>query len=129
MMYTASLLRIARLIVPREYFITARSFAAPFCSDESERYVEAETPKKALEKFASEYSHPAGLYAAECWTDANAYHKRQEPLARWESYDLQGEKLAIGDKHAYVRERREDGNVYIDGKAVVVGKPKDGSIV
>jgi hypothetical protein len=65
-----------------EFFITARSFAAPFVSDETERYMEADTAADALELFAVVYSHPCGLYAAEAWESADAYHKRGEPLAR-----------------------------------------------
>lgn len=46
-----------------EYFITARSFAAPFVSDESTHFIEANSPEEALTKFAEGYSHPFGLIA------------------------------------------------------------------
>ena len=112
-----------------EYFITARSFAAPFCSDTSEKYVEADSPRAALEAFASDYSHPCGLYAAECWSSADAFHKREKALAVWESNDLQAEKRATMNKGAFSRERRADG-LYIDDVRVVVhGDPRQGSVV
>lgn len=67
----------------REFFITARSFAAPFFSDESTGYVKAESAEAALTKFAAGYSHPFGLYAAEAWESADHYQKSKVPLARW----------------------------------------------
>lgn len=66
-----------------EYFIFANSFAAPFFSDDSTSYISAETPQAALTKFAAEYSHPCGLYAAICYASADAMHKKQQPLAKW----------------------------------------------
>lgn len=68
-----------------EFFITARSFAAPFVSDESTHYVDADTAPDALDLLAASYTHPCGLYAAEAWESADAYHKRKDPLARWRS--------------------------------------------
>ena len=66
-----------------EYFIVAESFAAPFVSDRSESFWKGETPEAALKDYAQKYSHPAGLYAALLYADANAYHKNAAPLARW----------------------------------------------
>ena len=68
-----------------DFFITARSFAAPFVTDESTHYVTADTSQQALEDFAASYSHPCGLYAAEAWESADDYHKHREPAARWRS--------------------------------------------
>lgn len=66
-----------------EYFIVANSFAAPFISDTSKGFVEANSPEEALNKFAENYTHPCGLYAAVCYKDANAEAKRERVLARW----------------------------------------------
>jgi hypothetical protein len=66
-----------------EFFIVANSFAASFFSDTSEKFVTAPSAKDALEKFAREYKHPAGLYAALCYRDANARAKGEKPLAKW----------------------------------------------
>jgi hypothetical protein len=66
-----------------EYFIDANSYAAPFVSDNSTKYVEADTPQEALEKFAADYKHPAGLYVAFAYESADDMHKGKYPLARW----------------------------------------------
>ncbi len=68
-----------------EYFIEANSFAAPFFSDTSSGFVEADSPEQALLRFKDDYKHPCGLYAAVCYQDANAKHKGHEPLAKWVS--------------------------------------------
>lgn len=68
-----------------EYFIEANSFAAPFFSDTSSRFIIAESPADALLSFKEEYTHPCGLYAAVCYEDANAKHKGRKPLAKWVS--------------------------------------------
>ena len=67
----------------REYFIIANSLAAPWFSDTSQKFVEAESPEEALDSFVGSYAHPYGLYAAVCYEDANARAKGDEPLARW----------------------------------------------
>ena len=68
-----------------EYFVVANSFAAPLQSDESTHYVRGKTPEDALQRFANSYRHPAGLYAANLYADANAYHKHEKTLAKWRS--------------------------------------------
>lgn len=76
-----------------EFFIVANSFAAPFFSDTSTHYQQADTAEKALELFAKQYKHPYGLYAACVYENADAYHKNQKPLAKWlsnESRFMQG---------------------------------------
>jgi hypothetical protein len=66
-----------------EYFVWANSNAAPFFSDESTGYIEADSPQSALDLYVFGYDHPAGLYAANVYENADAYHKRQAPLARF----------------------------------------------
>ncbi len=78
-----------------EYFIVANSFAAPFFSDETEKFVFGETPKDALLKFVQEYKHPSGLFSAWLYKDANAERKNEQPLAKWHSNaaKYQGQKV------------------------------------
>lgn len=64
-----------------EFFVWANSNAAPFFSDESTGYVDADDPTSALAIFVNDYSHPAGLYAANVYASADAYHKKEAPLA------------------------------------------------
>lgn len=73
-----------------EFFIVANSFAAPFFSDKSTAFIEADSPEQALESFAASYSHPCGLYSAGAYENANAMHKNEPPLARWLSNKAAG---------------------------------------
>lgn len=66
-----------------EYFVVANSKAAPFASDQSTTYVIGETPQEALRKFVMDYSHPCGLYSANLYESADAYHKSRPPLTRF----------------------------------------------
>lgn len=66
-----------------EYYVVTQSKAAPFFSDSGYQFVEAETPQAALEKARAEYNHPAGLFAAAVYTDANAERKGEKALDRW----------------------------------------------
>lgn len=75
-----------------EYYIEANSFAAPFFSDPSHAYVEGNTPSAALLKFAANYKHPCGLYAANAYTSADARNKGEGPLAQWQSNAARGIK-------------------------------------
>ena len=67
----------------KEYFIRANSFSAPFCSDTSNHYIKAETPREALNKFALEYKHPAGLYSANLYNNADDMHKGKDPIIKF----------------------------------------------
>lgn len=67
----------------KEFFIWSNSFAAPFFSDEATGFITASTAEEALVKFAKDYSHPAGLYAANVYACSDDYHKRKPALAEW----------------------------------------------
>ena len=109
-----------------EYFITANSFAAPFFSDTSEKFVSAETPASALEKFAAEYSHPCGLYAAFCYESADAYHKSAKPLAKW-LCNHEVEKMRLTkDMGSYSFLGHAPGDFEVNGKRHRVENPKGG---
>jgi hypothetical protein len=66
-----------------EYFVVTNSFAAPFVSDTDVRFIVADDPASALTEVVNTYRHPAGLYSAAVYPDANAKHKGDEPLLMW----------------------------------------------
>lgn len=113
----------------KEYFIFATSFAAPFCSDTSHEFVTAESPQAALEQFAGSYGHPCGLYAAACYESAEAYHKGQNPLAKWVcNHELEKQRLTAG-KGCYSYLGKGVGLFEIDGVLHKVENPKAGKVV
>lgn len=113
-----------------EYFINARSFAAPFVSDTDTSYESAESPQAALNAYAARYNHPAGLYAAEAYDSADAYHKRVKPLAQWLCNHEQARQrltTAIGGAYSYLG--NAPGDFEINGERHVIADPKGGSVV
>ncbi len=112
-----------------EYFIVANSFAAPFVSDTSEKFVVATTPEEALKQYAAEYSHPAGLYAAVAYKDANAKAKGEEPVARWLcNHELEKQRLT-NDMGAYSYLGHGPGDFEVDGKRHMIADPKGGKVI
>lgn len=63
----------------REFFIHYVTFPAPFFGEQGQVYQEADTAQEALEIAAE------GMYRAEAYENADALHKKQEPLARYMS--------------------------------------------
>ena len=114
--------------MPR-YFIVANSFAAPWVSDTSMCFQGGSTPEDALETFAASYNHPAGLYAAELYADANAYHDGHQPLARWLSNHEQALQAATKGKDAYSYYGHQPRCFKVDHKVIEIEKPKKGSLV
>lgn len=113
-----------------EYFIRANSFAAPIVSDESEHYVEAETPEAALESFAAGYSHPAGLYAAVVYRDhRSSVEKDATPLATWLCNHERVKLERTKDLGSYGYYGHGPGKFEIDGELIEVDNPKQGSVV
>jgi hypothetical protein len=106
-----------------EFYIEANSFAAPFFSDQSHAYIEAETAAQALEQFAASYSHPCGLYAAVAYTSADARNKGEKPLARW----LSNQAIRLEGVTGSIR-MDAPGRGEINGEAVVIENPKEGRI-
>jgi hypothetical protein len=107
-----------------EWFVVAASFAAPFISDPSTHFVTAASPEAALEQLTLEYRHPAGLYAAQVYASAEAFHKGFKPLATWLSNHAQ----AIEQGTATITSHGP-GDVTIDGKRQRVPDPKAGRVV
>ena len=111
------------------YFIQSNSFAAPIISDTATAFVEANSPSEALERYAARYSHPAGLYAASAYADANAYHEGAQPLARYLSnHELHKQRLTR-DKPAYSYYGESPGKFEIDGESHCIENPKGGRVV
>lgn len=111
-----------------EYFIEANSFAAPFFSDTSEHWIEANNPKEALEKLAIEYTHPCGLFAAVCYKDANARYKGQKPIAKWLcNHELAKQENSPEGSYSYLGHGA--GKFEIDGKLITVEYPKEGKVI
>ncbi len=67
----------------QEYFVVANSFAAPFVSDTSTSYIKGTSPENAMSRFIELYKHPAKLYAANLYKNADDYHKGKTPLAQF----------------------------------------------
>jgi len=112
-----------------EYFIRANSFAAPFFSDDSTEYVEAETPTVALEKFAKNYKHPAGLYAAVLYASADDYHKGNKPLLKWLcNHEIEKMRLTK-DLGSFTFLGKGPGKFEINNTLHVVPDPKSGQII
>jgi hypothetical protein len=113
----------------REYFIRANSFAAPFFSDESSSYVEADDPRSALETFAAAYTHPCGLYAAVCYASADAYYKKQPALAKWFcNHEIEKQRLTK-DTPAYSYFGHGPGDFELNHERHTVADPKAGRVV
>jgi hypothetical protein len=111
-----------------EYFIQARSFGAPFVSDESTAYMEAASPQRALELYAAGYDHPAGLYAAEAYTNADAFHKGEKPLAQWLCNHERAKQQLTADLDRYPYLGHGPGDFEIDGVRHHIDDPKSGSV-
>lgn len=110
-----------------EFFIVANSFAAPFVSDTSTKHIEAETAEAALEAFAAAYSHPAGLYAAICYGNADAYHKSGKPLAKWMSNQAQFMQENANAPCSVFS--KAPGSVELNGEPHRIKNPKAGAVV
>ncbi len=112
-----------------EYFIVANSFAAPFVSDTSESFQEADSPENALKLFAARYSHPARLFAAACYSSATDFHKGKASLARWLCNHELARQKAMKPKEACMYEGIAPGRFKVNGNLIVVEKPFEGRIV
>lgn len=111
-----------------EFFITAQSFAAPFVSDPSDAFVEAETPEAALEQFAADYKHPMGLYSANAYESADAERKGADPLAIYRSNMTQAIERATAELGSYSL-LREGNRFELNGEWHEVEDPRGGSVV
>ena len=113
----------------KEYFIVSNSFAAPFFSDTSTGYQAAPHAEKALEVFAEEYKHPCGLFSANVYESADAYHKGEKRLAQWLcNQEIEMQKITA-KMSGYSYLGHGVGKFRIDEKEYSVENPKDGRVV
>lgn len=112
-----------------EFYIVANSFAAPFFSDMDTAFVKAASAKAALIKYAKTYDHPAGLYCANCYRDANASAKGAKPLAEWQSNHLIALLKETKDKPGYSYFGHAPGDFEVNDKRIKVKNPKAGKVV
>lgn len=111
-----------------EFYIETNSFAAPFFSDSGHRYVQAESPREALETVVREYKHPAGLFAALAYSSADAKNKGEMPLARWVcNHEAEKDRLTR-DLVGYSFLGHSPGRFEINGEMHVIEKPKEGRV-
>lgn len=111
-----------------EYYIEANSFAAPFFSDTSYRYVFASSPEDALEQFAKAYEHPCGLYSAAAYSSADAKNKGQKPLSKWLSNHEIAKEEATRDLGGYSYCGEGPGSFSVNDRHIKVENPKAGRI-
>ena len=111
-----------------EFFIVANSFAAPFFSDTSHHFIKAADPETALERFAAKYEHPCGLYSANAYASADAYHKDEPRLAQWLSNHAKGLADTTADLHGYSMLGKGPGVVEINGVEHRFENPKAGTV-
>ena len=111
------------------YFVVAHSFAAPFVSDESTDYVDGKNPDEALRAFARAYNHPCGLYAANLYASADAYHMNEKPLARWLCNHEREKRRVLKPLECGVYRGEGPGKFYVNDKLHVVKNPKGGDVV
>lgn len=112
-----------------EYFIVSNSFAAPFFSDQGEGFVKATSPKRALLEYVNTYDHPAGLYSAAVYKDANDYHKGKKAVAKWIcNAELEKQRLTKG-LGSYSIRGVGPGEVEINGVTHFINNPKGGKII
>jgi hypothetical protein len=114
----------------REYFILSNSFAAPFFSDQGTSYIMAENPADALNSFVASYKHPCGLYSANCYESADAYHKGDKQLAQWLcNVELGKQRLTKDLPGGYSIMGHGPGEFEINHERHVVENPKEGRVV
>lgn len=112
-----------------EFFVHSTSFAAPFFSDEGTTFVQAATAEAALTKFAADYKHPAGLYAADAYASSDDYHKGKKHLARWLCNKQRVLQDATAGMSGYSVYSPSPDIVEINGELHVIRDPHEGRIV
>jgi hypothetical protein len=111
-----------------EYFVVTNSFAAPFFSDTDTQFVEAESAEAALLKVAATYKHPAGLYAADAYGNANEFHHNTEPMARWLCNHEIEKRSITASMNGYSYLGHAPGSFDINGQRHDIPNPKEGRI-
>lgn len=113
----------------REYFVVGTPFGGGFLGITCKKHVSGNSPEDALQRFVASYDDPAGLYAAALWDSADAYHKKQDPLARWQSNHEIAKDELTRDLGAYSYFGHGPGDFEIDGVRHRIPDPKGGRLV
>lgn len=66
-----------------EYFVHAHTYAAPFVSNTIHNYAPGDTPQAALDFWVAGQHNT--IYAADLYTNADAFHRGHDPLCRFAS--------------------------------------------
>jgi hypothetical protein len=112
----------------KEFFVVSESFAAPWVSDRHYEYAKGNDARRVLLAYAREYSHPAGLYAADIHLSADSYHHGNKPLFRWICNHEVALREATKNLDCYSYLGHAPGKFEINGKMIVVQNPKAGGI-
>lgn len=114
-----------------EYYITGRTPAAPFVSEEFDIYEQAQTPQAAL--LAVVDRDPGRVYAAEAWASHRAYKSvKVEPLARWicnKERVLQEMSEGKSGYSVYTDRDKKGMFVEVDNERRYVPNPFEGALV
>ena len=114
----------------KEYFIVARTFAAPFFSETIETFVTAESPEEAVVSFVdSEPYGKVGIYAANVYASADAYHKGKDHLCQWLcNHEIEKQRITKSIRGGYSYFGHGPGDFEINGTRYKVKNPKGGSV-
>jgi hypothetical protein len=107
---------------PKDSFVVARTFAAPFVFETIERYVDGD-PRAAIEALVSQNRDGIGIFAADAWSTADDYYRDRSPLARWRS----NKALVIEGASSIYSEGPD--RVEIDGEWHEIDDPKLGRFI
>jgi hypothetical protein len=112
-----------------DFYIKGNTFAAPFVSEPVADWITAETPEEALQRLSDLLKPIYGLYAAQCYKDANAASRNEKPLARWLSNHEIAKQKATEHLGAYSYLGEAPGRFRINDEWFDVDDPKGGRII
>lgn len=112
-----------------EFFISATTFAAPFVSDRIDTYEDAATPQEAVLTVVERHRDGIGIYAANAFASADAYHKKQSPLAQWRCNRERLIRNAIDAYGAISVASDWSDRVEINGELHTIDGPKEGGFI
>ena len=101
------------------YHYETNSNAAPFFSDSDAGFVEANTPKEAIEKIVKKYNHPCGLFAAiieTCEETPKILAKYLSANAVCQQDAIKKSKGGILSENGKIRIRTDKEDAYLETK-------------
>lgn len=112
----------------REYYVVMRSFAGSSPGHLSALAIEAADPESAITGAIADWNHPAGVYVAHCYEDANAVARGHKPIAMWASNSARKLCEVTRGLPLYIT-RVEEGGISVDGEYHPLKDPKGGSFL